>query len=335
MSTLINAANHSLALGTWKSYKSAEKHILRLEKDTGIKLRLPFGTAETLMYIGWLKDTRKVSVGTIEKYLAGIRLLHLKEGHNVPALRPDIVKSVLVGLEQQENIEKRLSGKAERLAVTTSVLKLIKHELKKKKSWPIAKKRLIWSICLTAFHGSFRIHELLSKGPEKFDPTSTLQGKDIKVENWVENGKTLKVLKVWLKSPKELRKGHGVMVEVFETKSEFCPVAAFEKWRSVSKVAMSQTKPTFRLEDGTLYTGNAFNSDLKSLLSKHLDYNKKKILSHSFRAGLATVMAQNGYSDDQIMRIGRWNSSAFLCYVKLDRVKRMQISREITKRLSL
>ena len=292
MTTLINAANHSLAKSTWSSYKTAERHILRLEKSTGIKLRLPFGTSETLLYIGWLKNERNVSAGTIEKYLGGIRLLHLKEGYNVPALRPDIVKSVLVGLEQKENVEKRLKGKSERIAVTNSVLKLIKHELRKK-NWALAKKRLVWSVCLTAFHGSFRVHELLSKEHMEYDVTSTLLGKDVKVENWVENGRTIKVLKVWLKSPKEMRKGQGVMIEMFETKSELCPVAAFEKWRNSSKMAVSQTKPAFRLENGSLYTGRAFNADLRSLLGKHLDYNKNKIWSHSFRAGLGTIMAQN------------------------------------------
>lgn len=334
VTTLISAANHSLAQTTFKSYKTAENHILRIERDLGMKMQMPFGTSETLLYIGWLKNERKVAVGTIEKYLAGIRLMHLKNGYNVPALRPDIVKSVLTGLEQQENVEKRLKGKPERMAVTTSVLKLIKHELKKK-NWILSKKRLVWAICLVAFHGSFRIHEILARLSLEFDETSTLMGKDVKVEKWVENGVQTKVLKIWLKSPKETRKGQGVMIEVFETKSEFCPVAAYMKWKQVSKMASVPTKPAFRLENGSLYTGNEFNKDLKSLLGKHLDYNKHKILAHSFRAGLATVMAQNGYSDCEIMRIGRWHSSAFLAYVKLERVKRMAISREITKRLNL
>ena len=118
-------------------------------------------------------------------------------------------------------------------------------------------------------------------------------------------------------------------------KSELCPVASFEKWKAVSKAAVTQTKPAFRLEDGSLYNGATFNADLKSLLSKHLDYNKNKILAHSFRAGLATLMAKNNYSDSEIMRIGRWNSQAFLLYVKLDRVKRMKTSREIQNRLVL
>ena len=305
-----------------------------MERETGITLRLPFTTKDTLTYIGWLAKERKVSATTIEKYLAGIRTLHMQKGYNVPALRPDIVNSVLTGLEQMENVEKRLSGKAERLAVTPAVLKLIKHELTKK-NWTLAKKRLIWAICLIAFHGSFRIHELLAKEKLKFDLTSTLLGKDIKSENWKENGITVKVLKIWLKSPKEAKKGQGIMVEVFETKSELCPVAAFEKWKAMSKISVTQTKPAFRVEDGSLYSGNEFNADLKSLLRKHLDYNKNKILAHSFRAGLATLMAKNGYSDSEIMRIGRWHSAAFLCYVKLDRVKRMKISREIQGRLAL
>ena len=76
VSTLIVAANQSLAKTTWASYKTAERHVLRLEKEMDIRLRFPFGTRETLVYIGWLKNSRKVTAGTINKYLSGIRLMH-------------------------------------------------------------------------------------------------------------------------------------------------------------------------------------------------------------------------------------------------------------------
>ena len=59
-----------------------------------------------------------------------------------------------------------------------------------------------------------------------------------------------------------------------------------------------------------------------------------KILSHSFRRGLATMMAKNGYSDEEIMRTGRWSSSAFLTYCKLGRVKRMAVAQEMAYRFS-
>ena len=75
-------------------------------------------------------------------------------------------------------------------------------------------------------------------------------------------------------------------------------------------------KPVSRQKNGRNYTGQDFNADLRKLLGKHLNYKEGKILSHSFPSGLATMMAQNGFSDEEIMRTGRWNSSAFLMYCK-------------------
>ena len=193
VSVLITAANHSLAQGTFKSYKTAERHIGRCEKDMKIKLRFPFGDKEVLTYIGWLVSIRKVSVKTVEKYLAGIRLVHIKEGHNVPVLRPEIVKIILNGLTQKEKIKLRLGKKAERLPVTVSVLKLIRHELKKS-YWSIEKKRMILAICYITFFGSFRIHEILGKEKMTFDPQTTLLGNNLTIENW--HDKNMKVMKI-------------------------------------------------------------------------------------------------------------------------------------------
>ena len=294
---------------------------------------IKIGKRETLTYVGWLLDVRKVAASTVEKYLSGVRLAHLKAGFTVPALKPDIIKAIIDGKAQSEKIKARLEGKAERLAVTPATLKLLKHELKKC-NWSLAKKRLTWLICTLAFNGSFRIGELLSTDQNQFDPQTCLFGKDVSVENWLQGSENTKLLKIWLKSPKELKFGKGIMVEVFKTKNELCPVAAYEKWRNISKVAKTSTKPAFRLENGLLYTGKQFNSDLQKLLGKHIDYKQTKILSHSFRAGLATAMAKLGYSDEEICKIGRWNSTAFVAYVKTARIKRMKIAREMAKKLS-
>jgi hypothetical protein len=80
--------------------------------------------------------------------------------------------------------------------------------------------------------------------------------------------------------------------------------------------------------------GKEFNADLKKLLGKYLAYNKGKILAHYFRSGLAIMMAKCGYSHEDIMRRGRWSSSAFLAYCKLGRVKRMVIAQDMATRLS-
>ena len=51
---------------------------------------MPFGVKETLTYIGWLMDSRRVQSTSIESYLAGVRVAHMKAGHSVPVLRPDV-----------------------------------------------------------------------------------------------------------------------------------------------------------------------------------------------------------------------------------------------------
>ena len=328
---LVAAANFSLATDTFKSYRTAERHIIRCEKETKVKLRFPFGEKETLTYIGWLINSRKVSAKTVEKYLSGLRLVHMKKGYNVPSLRPDIVKAILTGLAQKEKIDLRLGKKAERLPVTVSVLELIRNELINS-SWSVARKRMILTVCYLTFFGSFRIHEILARENMSYDVQTTLLGNNIRIEYWPE--KKCKVLKVWLKSPKELRRGCGVMVEIFLTNNHLCPIRASEKWSKISKIAKTEVKPVFRHEDGSNYTGKQFNDDLRKILGKHLLYKKGKILSHSFRAGLATMMAQLGYSDEEIMRTGRWNSTAFLAYCKLGRVKRMAVAQEMAARLS-
>ena len=57
-------------------------------------------------------------------------------------------------------------------------------------------------------------------------------------------------------------------------------------------------------------------------------------MSHSFRAGIPTLMARAGYSDSEIQRQGRWRSSAFLVYCKLGRASRWKDQLTLTQRIS-
>ena len=129
-----------------------------------------------------------------------------------------------------------------------------------------------------------------------FDPTVCLLGADIKVDMMTDQGKNVKLLRVHLKNPKEQKLAKGVSIELFETGNFLCPVAAFLKWRKVSKLPIGKARPAIRLESGHAYTGKEFNKDLKLMLSDYVNYEKGTISSHSFRAGLATLMASLGYT---------------------------------------
>jgi hypothetical protein len=174
---LVEAANSSLSKNTWMSYKTAENHLLRAEKSTGVKMTMPMTDAMLLAYIGFLLIERKVGGATLSQYLSGLRTVHLKHGVFPPLLRPDIVQSIVKGTENLDMLKK----KKPRLAVTLPVLKLLKETVRRSRMTN-EKKRLIWMVACLAFHGSFRIHELLSRKKKQFDLQTTLMGNDVFLE---------------------------------------------------------------------------------------------------------------------------------------------------------
>ena len=53
-------------------------------------------------------------------------------------------------------------------------------------------KLMIWIVCLISFFGGFRVHELLSRVEQTFDPAFTLLGQDIKLDKFKCGGKLLR-----------------------------------------------------------------------------------------------------------------------------------------------
>lgn len=329
--TVARAANFGIAASTWKTYSTAVRHISACSEDTGRNMSIPFSLADTLTFIGWLKLKRKVRSKTIKVYMAGLRMAHLCQGFNKVELGGDLVSHVLTGLEQEDRLRDKQMGKRDRMPVTLNIMKSLRINLRKMQ-WTLGRKRLVWAVATMAFSGSFRVHELLSHVKNRFDPTSTLLMQDI--SNSVGEGDSKKkVLKVFLKSPKEAKGKEGVVVDLFETDSYLCPVLAMEKYLRSLTFTASKASPVFRTSQGQGYTGVAFNSDLKVVLRNVIDWDKSKLTSHSFRAGLATELAGLGYSDQDIMALGRWRSDAYLHYVKTARTKRMKVVEEVTRKV--
>ena len=132
-----------------------------------------------------------------------------------------------------------------------------------------------------------------------------------------------------LKSSKESRDfSRGIIIEIFEHfGGDLCPVDAYEKYL-VSCGGSKMEAPAFRVRSGNGYRHSCFNKELKQLLEPALR-GYGKISAHSFRVGLATLLAAAGYSDDMIKAIGRWSSEAFLRYAKLTRLIRVSVAQKL------
>ena len=224
------------------------------------------------------------------------------------------------------SVDDRLEGRISRLPVTITVLKLIKMEVATMLC-TIQSKRLYWADCSLNFFGSFRVHETLNRFEGHFDPVFCLLGRDIEIKPITIDVKKEEVHQLKLKSPKEDRVMSAcTFVDLYTTGSLLCPVGVFKKWRMTNQ-PLDPDLPAFRDTASVHLKGRKLNNVLKSCLGKHNLYKNGAITSHSFRSGIASLMGSLGFSDKEIMAIGRWNSSAFERYLKLPRTKRAAMAR--------
>ena len=219
--------NHSLASGTWSTYKTVGNQLEKCQEETKEKMDFPLDTRRIITFIHLLFHIRKVKSSTVNTYLSGIRYLHLSKGVDIPALRPPLVEQLLKGKQNLENIEKQLYGNPTRAPVTLTVMKLIKAELK---DWLSNRtnKALVWSVCTLAFAGCLRIHEILCKQKLHYDPDFSLLGADFLIKSISYKNGNIKSIQLKLKSPKEDRIGTGKIIDVYESSGPLCLVRALE-----------------------------------------------------------------------------------------------------------
>ena len=320
---LVKAANNSLTVGTWMSYGSINKHLKECQIATGRRLPFPMTHESVLTLLAYLFERTTLKAATINNLLSALRTAHLTKGHYVHVLRPDIVSSLLKGRANRDASETRRVE--ERLPVTVDILKMLRLILDLDKNMSEGYKLLIWSVSLMAFWGSLRVGEILSKTARTIDPEVDLLRKDVTITTKKVAGKVKEFLRVDLKSPKEARNNPvPITVEIFGTGDGLCPVRAYKAY--VEKVGIVRlNSAAFRLPvSGQAYRHYRFNEDLKKLLGPYIRYGK--VQGHSFRAGLATLMAAKGFNEEEIRGIGRWSSEAWLKYVKSGRVVRCRFS---------
>ena len=63
------------------------------------------------------------------------------------------------------------------------------------------------------------------------------------------------------------------------------------------------------------------NKTMGALLGPHMDKSIGYFATHSFRIGLASMLGQAGFEDQDIMASGQWSSRVFKRYIKLARTK--------------
>ena len=176
-------------------------------------------------------------------------------------------------------------------------------------NWPNCRDAsMLWAAATMCFFGFLRAGEVVVPSESGFDPSSHLAYGDVQADNL----STPQFLEVRIKASKTDPFRHGVSVNLGRTAGELCPVASILDYM-VRQGARSG--PFFTFADGRFLTREHFVSAVRAALTT-AGLNCSLYAGHSFRIGAATTAAQRGIQDSLIKSLGRWESSAYMVYIR-------------------
>jgi hypothetical protein len=287
--SLVEFGNMGVAKSTWKSYNSAKHMLMKCAKETKNCMELPLAEREILIFIDWLARHRHLKGSSVNSYLSGIRQMHIVMGIPPPAIRSGLVKLVLKGITNRDNIASRSEHLSGRLPITFNVMLLLKR-LIERLELSTKDKAMVWAVATVAFAGAFRISEILCKTESTFDPDFDLLGSSV---TFSYDNKMQVTAHFTLKCPKESKSSKVTTVDLFQNDGTLCPIAALRNWDKGCPHAPQL--PFFCFEDGTPLTGAKMNTLLDKTLGLYTDKSIGKFTTHSFRIGLASELGRLGY----------------------------------------
>ena len=242
---------------------------------------------------------------TIKAYLAAVRNTQLSMGLPDPREQSSlpILKRVQAGIARVRL--GRSQPSRVRLPITARILLQIKQELGQSAH---PEKRVLWAVCCTAFFGFFRLGELLLLSPSAFNPRLHLAWGDMAVDDPQDTS----MVKYHLKQSKTDQAGRGVNVILGKTGLDLCPVTAALSYVTTRG---NQPGPFFLTAAKVPLTKQVFVGELRKLL-RAIGLPDESYAGHSFRIGAATSAALAGIEDSTIQLLGRWQSNAYLRYIR-------------------
>ena len=192
-----------------------------------------------------------------------------------------------------------------RLPITHSILKQLIQNIMDNRKLTHYVRSLLIAMYTLAFSAFLRIGEIVST-----DPLKCLQYEDCSLN--IDSVTKSKQLMIKLSQFKGNISGIPFMITIPASHDTFCTVAFMEQYL---KLRGSLPGPLF------LFNGKGVNRNFFALnLRFHLrisGYDPQFYKGHSFRIGAATTAASLGMTDQEIQKLGRWNSNAFKRYIRI------------------
>ena len=271
----------------------------------------PFPVTEQLLtYYAAFLGEEGLREQSIKTYIAALRHVQIAMGLPDPRDTSSLprLRLVLTGIKRSQ-AEAGRPPRRPRLPITPPILERIRSLWNGRPTR--AEYVMPWAAVTLCFFGFFRSGEVTVPSREAFETRVHLGWGDVAIDDRTNP----RAVRVHLRRSKTDQFGNGIDVVVGRTGDTLCPVTAvcaFMAQRGPSP------GPFFLFPDGTPLTKARFVSIVREAL-RELGLPQEQFAGHSFRIGAATAAAQAGLEDSTIMMLGRWNSAAFLRYIRTPR----------------
>ena len=312
---LINA---SIAPSTVRVYATGQRRYLRFCR-TSETTPLPVSEHQLCLFAAQLTDDG-LRHSSIKGYLSAVRRMQIVAGLGDPfAASWPLLECTLKGIKLTQ--ARSTAGQTRlRLPITPALLRLLREFWEKTPHDQDC--IMLWAACCTCFFGFLRSGEITVPSAKEYDAGSHLSEGDVRLDS-VTSPTTVQV---WIKASKTDPFRKGVSVYLGKTGNGLCPVAAVAAYLAVRGRSQG---PFFRFAGGTPLTREGLVKHVREALGAS-GVDASKYSGHSFRIGAATAAAAVGIEDSLIKTLGRWQSSAYLLYIRVPRERLAAVSRKLS-----
>ena len=256
---------------------------------------------------------------TIKVYLSAVRHMQIEAAMPNPFKGAPMARLEYVtrGIKKHETETKE--GQRPRLPITPPLL------MKMRAVWEPTgtthNTKMLWAASCLCFFAFLRAGELTVPTEKVYDPSVHLSVGDIAVDD----ARWPSLLRVTIKQSKTNPFQKCFNLFVGQTNSVLCPVAAVLDFLCVRG---KKPGPLFIWADGRPLTRSCFAEEIRNALSQ-AGVVQSRYCTHSFRIVAATTAAVKGMEDPLIKTLGRWESTAYLQYVRIPRSQLSVVSNRL------
>ncbi|XP_075063546.1 integrase/recombinase xerD homolog [Mixophyes fleayi] len=286
----------AVAPSTLRTYRASWR---RWSLFSGQKDQSEAGQRDAMLAFMWESYSKGEFRASMASTLAGISFMARLQGYT------DVTKGFMISKALKGWARARPSQADARLPITNNILDQLIETL-----GGIAvdeyEKTLFSAAFSMAFFGAFRVSELVAKS--RGHQESGLKAEHVSLCGGVVSCKIIR--------SKTDQSGRGAWVQLNrQPNSNICPVNLVSRFMNM--------RPQARLflchHNGMPMTKYKFSAIMKKSLQS-LNLDSSMYGTHSFRIGAATSAALAGSSTETIKALGRWKSTAYKSYVRIDNV---------------